>query len=56
MFKSLNNSAFRLIISPLAIKSFKFPSLFKYNSTSDINFPFLILLLIKLLKFEGLII
>ena len=55
-YKLFNNSTSNSFTLPLAIKFFKLPSSLKKISISDINLPFLILLLIKLLKFDGLII
>ena len=52
----LNISASSSFTDPLAIKSSSKPCSVKKMSISEINFPFLILLFNKLLKFDGLII
>ena len=55
-FISLNNSAFNPFTFPLAIKFLNLPWSVKKISISEINFPSLILLFNKFLKFDGLII
>ena len=55
-FKLLDSSALKSLADPFAIKFSKVPSSVKKISISETSFPSLILLLSKLLKFEGLMI